>query len=46
MATLRSWRTLTCFTNDKLNFDNKKKNMDLMGSSSSHRLGRLELVGT
>ena len=24
METLRSWRTLTCFTNDKLNFDKKK----------------------
>ena len=28
------------------NFDNKKKHMDLMGSSGSHRLVRLELVGT
>ena len=28
------------------NFDNKKKYMDLMGSSGSHKLVRLEMVGT
>ena len=46
MQTLRRWRTSMCFTEDKLNFNKKRKQLDLMVSSGGHRLARLELVGT
>ena len=44
--TMKEWKTKVDFEDDKMEFKEQEKNVDLADSEGGHHLVKLELVGT